>query len=1308
MSDEDLFKALGSLVGQARSVTSRTGIRQYYFSSADRKSMLAVLGIIGDTDVTAYLSQLFKPASPPTPDTTAPTVPTNVVATALSATSIRVTWTRSTDLQTGVAGYIVYRNGVAVANASFLSAASFDDTGLLASTLYTYTVAAYDNGTPTQNTSAPSASSSATTNAAPGDVTPPTVPTGLACVALDQTRITATWNASTDGGAGVLNYDVYKGGVYNQTVTSTTATITGLSASTLYNIQVLARDAAAPPNVSALCAAVPCTTLANQPGSAYRVNAGGGAVTDVTGNVYVADENFTGGTSLDWQPLGVQVINGTPIPLLYLTEHYGAGLQFNKPVPNGTYTVRLHFCENYITWPTGVGARVMTVVINGVTMTSSLDVFSQVGAHAALFIDYSVTVAGGNLNITLSATGNAGPQNGMVNAIEIISAGGNADIVAPTVPTGLAAVATASDSISLTWNRSTDAGTGLGGYRIRRAGVLIGTSTSESFQDTGLTASTLYVYTVEAFDKASPVNISAAGASASATTLASTTDTNAMKVLYRWSDYTARMTEFLTAPTGSASTVIFDSNKAYYDRYPFNGSSGIDPIITGNIAAVHAAGLKMLGHITGIETVNGVQQRMSSASFVLRANAWFTGCPTLDGVFIGAAARDDQNWVSSWSAIIDAYRVAHPGKLFFFHGGDGLGGLPAANDVEMQILLNKVDNLLMAEEWNGTGHNVNMTVPTFPSWMSLYPRAKFSAIENNISRANMPTMAAYFLAHNVGYAYVTDVDVNTVPNVDSAGSPSYWNLFQSNLGGGTPPAQLLPPTNVTVSGSAGNVQAAWTASSGATAYDVWRDNSFLGSTISAPYTDTTFGADETHTFQVRARNATLLSDLSTPPVAFSTHSATVDANFPMLPNGAFNQNGGHRDLTAQPFTTDSPWNQPVRDSATFSDAYIHVRAGVDDTTVINGQQMFYNIAKGYYEPITGDIVGAGGVYTQMDPTQPLTDVGVNKNGPSGDASMGVDRCTPGPTVFQLPWPSALYVESNPSDGHYQVLMPNGDTYKEASYITRCAAQGGRIAQYADVPDQGSLKGNGLTYGSHGASHVTSLGGLLRQGEMVTVARGGRGAARHALALGLSLYHGRSLDYPDQQRVSTDVREVDAMHTDKIFNLARGYYAGEYSVRGYGGPSSGPGPYARLTNVRVGSLIACPLSLYSTLFPQMLSEFGQMLLWTMTYYGGYNMDTGEMTKMNFYASGGVGPVAPLDDFVTTWQNAYGAPFRCRGDWSDTYANTADKSSLPSWLQVVGAMGIDVDLIFRNCKVVSNNGPGQWGGGTGNPLQTLAPL
>ena len=81
------------------------------------------------------------------------------------------------------------------------------------------------------------------------------------------------------------------------------------------------------------------------------------------------------------------------------------------------------------------------------------------------------------------------------------------DIYPPYRPKSLVATALAADRVNLSWQWGGDkGGTGVGGYRVFRHGVMIGVTRSRSYVDTGLAASTSYTYTVSAYDKASPTN----------------------------------------------------------------------------------------------------------------------------------------------------------------------------------------------------------------------------------------------------------------------------------------------------------------------------------------------------------------------------------------------------------------------------------------------------------------------------------------------------------------------------------------------------------------------------------------------------------------------------------------------------------------------------------------------------------------------------------------------------------------------------------------------------------------------------------
>jgi PKD repeat protein len=75
------------------------------------------------------------------------------------------------------------------------------------------------------------------------------------------------------------------------------------------------------------------------------------------------------------------------------------------------------------------------------------------------------------------------------------------DTTKPSTPAGLIATATSSTAINLSWTISTD-DVAVTGYQVSRGGSLVATVPSSTYQDTGLTPSTSYSYTVVAMDAA--------------------------------------------------------------------------------------------------------------------------------------------------------------------------------------------------------------------------------------------------------------------------------------------------------------------------------------------------------------------------------------------------------------------------------------------------------------------------------------------------------------------------------------------------------------------------------------------------------------------------------------------------------------------------------------------------------------------------------------------------------------------------------------------------------------------------------------
>jgi endoglucanase len=126
------------------------------------------------------------------------------------------------------------------------------------------------------------------------------------------------------------------------------------------------------------------------------------------------------------------------------------------------------------------------------------------------------------------------------------------DTTPPSTPAGLAATATTSSSVSLSWTASTD-DVGVTGYDVFRGGTLVGTTAGPTYTDTGLSPSTAYTYTVKAYDAAG--NLSPASAALTVATQGTGTSsgcTAAYSVTNQWNNgFTATVT---VTNTGTAAT----------------------------------------------------------------------------------------------------------------------------------------------------------------------------------------------------------------------------------------------------------------------------------------------------------------------------------------------------------------------------------------------------------------------------------------------------------------------------------------------------------------------------------------------------------------------------------------------------------------------------------------------------------------------------------------------------------------------------------------------------------------------------------
>jgi Malectin domain len=154
--------------------------------------------------------------------------------------------------------------------------------------------------------------------------------------------------------------------------------------------------------------------------SVSRLVSGSPAVVDSTTGAWGPDQFYTGGKSY----ATTNLIANTSDPAIFQSERYGSSFSYDIPVPNGDYTLKLNFSENYFTSP---GKRKFNVKAQNSQVLTNYDIFAEAGgAFKAISKSFSVTVATGLLSLNFTGV----VENAKVSSIEVLSrsssAGGGA------------------------------------------------------------------------------------------------------------------------------------------------------------------------------------------------------------------------------------------------------------------------------------------------------------------------------------------------------------------------------------------------------------------------------------------------------------------------------------------------------------------------------------------------------------------------------------------------------------------------------------------------------------------------------------------------------------------------------------------------------------------------------------------------------------------------------------------------------------------------------------------------------------------
>jgi fibronectin type 3 domain-containing protein len=518
---------------------------------------------------------------------TPPAAPTGVTATALSATSIRISWSAVS----GADGYVVYCSDSL--NGEYLKLndefpkediTSYVDEDCELDETWYYKVASIKNfSTYGYITSLKSSPVYATTTNTPSG-SAPSAPTGVTATVGSSSSITVSWSSVS----GATSYKVYRATsasdsyTYIEDSTSTSYTDAGLSANTTYYYKVSASNGY---GESAQSSSTYATTSGSSSGSAPSAPTGITATAASSSSITVSWSSVSGATSY-------KVYRATSVSDSYTyiedstsTSYTDAGLSANT-----TYYYKVSASNGYgesaqssstsattsgsssgsaPSAPTGVtatrlSANSVLVTWNVVSGATGYEVYWAYTASGTYAFDGAVT------STSFTSTDWGADESGYfkVRAVNSVGSSGYSSIVsfgpyssggsAPNAPTGVSAMAESSSSITVSW----DSVSGATGYYIYRTTSSYdsysysGYSTSTSYMDIGLSADTTYYY------KVSASNSYGEGVQSSYVSATTLSDLTALIYGY-WTDgaiYGGEQYYYFYATAGSSYTVFWNDS----------------------------------------------------------------------------------------------------------------------------------------------------------------------------------------------------------------------------------------------------------------------------------------------------------------------------------------------------------------------------------------------------------------------------------------------------------------------------------------------------------------------------------------------------------------------------------------------------------------------------------------------------------------------------------------------------------------------------------------------------------------------------
>lgn len=291
-----------------------------------------------------------------------------------------------------------------------------------------------------------------------------------------------------------------------------------------------------------------------------------------------------------------------------------------NPASTGNHTVTLN----------ADGIALVQAWVDGSTVNNGIIIASSTATDGADFRSSEYSSARPELKVTYSL-----PSS-------------NGDTQAPSTPVNLLANSVTENSVSLSWNNSTD-NVAVAAYEIFRDGTSVGSSNSNSFIDNNLQANSTYDYQVTAFD-AIP-NTSALSSILSVSTLATTSSLHVNDILM---SVTPQGKKWLTA---SAHVHIVDNNGSALSNATISGTW------SGNLVNQNVSDLtlsdgtftflapKVAQNVSGEFTFSVDDVNLSGFNYLESDNVETAAC--IDT--LGVTCQPDQGGLSAPSGLSSSY-----------------------------------------------------------------------------------------------------------------------------------------------------------------------------------------------------------------------------------------------------------------------------------------------------------------------------------------------------------------------------------------------------------------------------------------------------------------------------------------------------------------------------------------------------------------------------------------------------------------------------------------------------------------------------